>query len=466
MRGDLNRILASCAVLLACATGGMLASVTGLADDATHVFIFGLANVILLFDAADLLARIWLKRVHGAALRGPAVDLGLSEISQAERNASLAPYAIIASLHDEADTLDRFMQVMQPFKDCVWLIDDASGDDTLLRLRREGWNCMAGGINRKKPGALAHLLKTLPSEVQTVVVMDPDCRWACAPGTERATLTAVISDLQRSGAAALTPRVLAPRSRWLVECQALEYELSCGLGRKSLGNHCCNSGVSIYRRQALQNALSRHSLSVYAEDLENSLLLLADGERIYYDDRWVVVTVPKSSLRSLFSQRVGWSFGCIKVFAERFRLVFKIARRSPLGAYQYGFYLGFCGIALMPVKLLAICLLVLSAVASLQDLLSGHLNVHHSWNDPMVFTLWYLKSLAVLIVSCIVTLPRGERARHFATLPFYPFYALLQYAPMTVGYLNLLSLRLSGRRLYRDHYEADPKMGLRRGEAT
>jgi hypothetical protein len=84
----------------------------------------------------------------------------------------------------------------------------------------------------------------------------------------------------------------------------------------------------------------------------------------------------------------------------------------------------------------------------------------------MVFTLWYLKSLAVLIVSCIVTLPRGERARHFATLPFYPFYALLQYAPMTVGYLNLLSLRLSGRRLYRDHYEADPKMGLRRGEAT
>ena len=39
--------------------------------------------------------------------------------------------------------------------------------------------------------------------------------------SERSTLERVISDLQRSGAAALTPRLQAARGGWLVECQAL-----------------------------------------------------------------------------------------------------------------------------------------------------------------------------------------------------------------------------------------------------
>jgi len=42
-----------------------------------------------------------------------------------------------------------------------------------------------------------------------------------AAGSERSTLERVISDLQRSGAAALTPRLQAARGGWLVECQAL-----------------------------------------------------------------------------------------------------------------------------------------------------------------------------------------------------------------------------------------------------
>ena len=42
-----------------------------------------------------------------------------------------------------------------------------------------------------------------------------------AAGSERSTLERVISDLQRSGAAALTPRLQAARGGCLVECQAL-----------------------------------------------------------------------------------------------------------------------------------------------------------------------------------------------------------------------------------------------------
>jgi cellulose synthase/poly-beta-1,6-N-acetylglucosamine synthase-like glycosyltransferase len=403
--------------------------------------------------------------LHGASPRGPSVDLGLPDISNAERAMALRPYAVIASIHNEADEIDQFFPVLQPFKDVVWLIDDASDDSTLLRLRRDDWNCAAATINQKKPGALLQLLRTLPSEIETVVIMDPDVRWTAPPGAERATLERVISDLQRSGAAACTPRIQARCGGWLEECQGLEYELACGLGRKSLGDLTCNSGVSVYRRAALEEALTRHSLSVYAEDFENSLLLLAAGERIYYDDRLIIETRAKRTLKSLFSQRVGWAFGCAKVVAERLPLFLSIARRSPLGAYQYVFYLGINGILLLPLKLASIAILCSSLLQGVDELLMTHWIPSRSWNEPLLFGLWYGKSIVILFLACLTALPRGERLRHVATLPFYGAYALLQYLPATIGYLNLASLRLLGRRLYADHYDANPGLQrvLRRG---
>ena len=441
------------AVALIVVAGVLAAADGGLLSSGSRVAFYVLANLILAFDMIDLAIRLWLKRLHGAASRGPSVDLGLEQISNAERSLGLRPYAVIAAVHNEADGLDRFLETLGPFKDVTWLIDDASDDDTLIRLRRDGWQCVAGTVNRNKPGALHHLLQRLPAEIDTVVVMDPDVRWMAPAQLERSTLEAVISDLQRSGAAAFTPRIQARPGGWLVECQALEYELACGLGRKSLADLTCNSGVSAYRRAALQQALASHSLSIYAEDFENSMLLLAAGERIYYDDRLVIETRAKATWQGLFSQRVGWAFGCVRVFLERLPLFVTVARRSPLGAYQYLFYLGLNGIVLLPLKLASIAILTTSLLRGIDDLLMTGLVPSRAWNDPLLFALWYCKSTAILLVACSAALPRGERLRHLFALPFYGAYALLQYLPMTVGYLNLLTLRTLGRRIYADHYD-------------
>ena len=444
------------ALVLASLAGWTIAGASGLLADASRIAIYAVANLVLGFDSIDLILRMWFRRLHGAAAWGPSLDLELPEMSHAERRVSLLPYAIVASLHNEAEHIDRFLTTLEPFKTRVWLIDDASSDTTLLQLRRAGWNCIAGGVNRNKPGALKELLARLPAEIHTVVVLDPDVYWALPVGSALAVLEEVVSDLQRSGAAALTPRVRAARGGWLSECQALEYELSCGIGRKSLRDLACNSGVSVYRRSALEDALGRHSLSIYAEDFENSVLLLAAGERIYYDDRLTIETVPKSSWRGLFSQRVGWSFGCAKVFAERLPLLRAIAKRSPLGAYQYLCYLGINGIVLLPLKLVSIAILATSFLRALDDLLLLNVVPAHSWNEPLLFALWYVKSLLVIACACWVAIPRGERARHLVTLPFYSFYALLQYLPITVGYLSFLTFKYLGARLYQDHYEGAP----------
>jgi cellulose synthase/poly-beta-1,6-N-acetylglucosamine synthase-like glycosyltransferase len=462
----IDRAAVTAAMALLCLSVTALAAALGLLSTLSRAAIYVLANFVLLFDMVDLVLRVWMMRSNGAAAEGPSIDLGLPDISNAERMMMLDSYAIVASVHDAADDIDRFLTALAPFKDVVWLIDDASADTTLLRLRRDGWNCLPGIVNRKKPGALKHLLQALPADIQTVVVMDPDVRLQAPNGDTRAALEQVIGDLQRGGAAALTPRIRARPDGWLAECQAFEYELSCGLGRKSLGDLACNSGASIYRRRSLEAALGRHSLSVYAEDLENSLLLLASGKRIYYDDRLVLETDAKRNWVGLFSQRVGWAFGCAKLWLERLPLFMRVARRSPMGAYQYLLYLGVNGVVLFPLKLASLTVLSLSALKSLDDLLMTHVMPLHSWNQPSLFALWYGKSIVVLLVACLAVVPRGERRRHVATLPSYPFYALLQYLPIAIGYANVLALKALGRRLYDDHYDGNPRFATAAAEPT
>jgi cellulose synthase/poly-beta-1,6-N-acetylglucosamine synthase-like glycosyltransferase len=458
VRNGVDRTLATAIVLLTALAGWLAADFAGLLATVSKAAIFMLANLILTFDMIDLTCRIWITRVHGASARGPSVDLCLPEISMAEAAASLAPYAVIASVHNLSDHIDRFTRDFAPLKEFVWLIDDASTDDTLPRLRRLGWRCIDGSINRKKPAALFHLLKQLPAEIRTVVVLDPDVRWYGPQSGFRPTLEQVISDLQRSGAAGLSPRIVARRAGWLAECQALEYELACELGRKSLGNFNSNSGVSIYRRDALADVLSRHSLSVYAEDLENSLLLLAAGERVYYDDRLCFITEPKTTWRGWFSQRAGWALGWAKVYVERLPLFFLIARRSPLAAYQYLFHLGFNGIVLLPFKLLSIGILAMSFVNGIDKFLMLDLIPDRSWNAPVLFTLWYVKTSVLMTLACCITLPRSESRRHLGTLAFYGLYSMLQFIPITVGFANVAALRLWGRRIFPDHYDPNPRL--------
>src|SRR5580698_7123649 len=136
MQANPNSSLILAAVILVCIASVAAAASAGLLSGGTRVVIFLFVNLILVFDVIDLIVRLWLRKLHGALSQGPSVALGLPDISNAERALELGPYAIIASLHDEADNIDRFTATLRPFREAVWLIDDASTDDTLLRLRR------------------------------------------------------------------------------------------------------------------------------------------------------------------------------------------------------------------------------------------------------------------------------------------------------------------------------------------
>ena len=286
----------------------------------TIVYLF--ATSLLSFELLDVAARLWLRKTVSA--QPPLVANSSRWTANVGR-----PYALIMAVHDLQRDIDELRNTFGAYKSRTWIIDDCSTDDTVSLLRRDGWHCVAGGVNRKKPGAIRELLRRLPKAIKTVVVLDPDTRLKDFGTLHAPDLENTIRAFQRSGAAACCPRIQIRDDGFLGIFQALECELAFSLGRKGMSPYCVTSGVSIYDRAALEQALEQHSMSVYAEDLENTLILLARGGKILFDDGLVVETEAKLSVSSWFSQRVGWSYGLIRVVRQKHR---DIARIAPLAA--------------------------------------------------------------------------------------------------------------------------------------
>jgi len=425
--------------------------------------VYLLANLMVFTDALDLLLRVFFRRWHTRTVpRGAppiSVPLDVGTFTPYQVGLHLRPYALAVSVHNAADELDDFLEAMEPHRDRLWVIDDASTDDTWFRLQQSGVRCVRASTNRRKPGAIKELLTYLPPEIATVVVLDPDVKILDNARRDLSDLERVIFDFQLSRMAAVTPRVAVRPDGWLARLQAFEYAMACSLGRRSLADRSITSGVAIYRRDALAKALDRHSLSVYAEDLRNALILLGQGEAIYYDGRLVVQTEGKRTWRAWFSQRVGWYYGLLRVYAGHLGDVGRSARGRLFFSYQFVVYMGLFTVLLHPFRLLGLGLLALSTVNGVDFLLGLDWVPDVAASAPALFLFAYLKYTAIsLVASALVAAGPREWLRLLPTVPIYFFYALFHILPVTVGYLNWLSLSLGGGRVYRDHYESEESL--------
>jgi cellulose synthase/poly-beta-1,6-N-acetylglucosamine synthase-like glycosyltransferase len=433
------------------------------------IFLFAVANLIVYTDAIDYALRFYMRRRHTAAAGGITdatqngnVSINLAAIlpPDTRRVVPASPFAIIASIYNLEERLEEFMDAFAPYRDRVWLISDGSTDNTVLRLRQAGWRCFDEGVNRRKPAAIQRLLLRLPAHIETVMVIDPDIRIRGLREGSTVDLDQFVSDFQQSGAAAACPRIMIEPDGFLARFQAFEYALAFRVGRESLADFSITSGVSFYRRSALTRALAEHSLSVYAEDFENAMILLSHGERIYYDGRLVVSTEGPGTLRRWFSQRVGWYHGLIKVYTERFTEIMRVSRRSPFAAYHYIIYVGGLSLAMHLVKIVGAALLMLSFLSGLDALLLDDLIPRGSFSNPEYFTAAASSYLALGVVALFTSVPRAERAYTAPIVPLYLLYAITHIVPMTIGFGNFFALKLFGRRIYQDHYErpADPSL--------
>jgi cellulose synthase/poly-beta-1,6-N-acetylglucosamine synthase-like glycosyltransferase len=412
-------------------------------------------------DALDFGLRLYVHRRHTAVaaeldraeMRRLSIDLAAARRGSTGA-VTVRPYAIVASIFNLEDHLEEFMERLRPYRDHVWLISDGSTDNTGKRLRQAGWRCLDDSVNRHKPGALRRLLTALPARIETVMVIDPDVRICGRHEGSAVELERVVADLQQSGAAAACPRVAIERDGFLARFQALEYVLAFVVGRRSLADFGVTSGVSIYRRDALEHALDQHSLSIYAEDLENAVILLRDGERIYYDGRLLVSTDGPGSLRHWFSQRVGWYYGLLRVYTQRFHELWHIGRRTPFAMYNFIAYMGVLGLGLHLLRIVSAALLLVSVAAILDNLFVFNLLPNGGAINPVYFAAAVGSYLVLGALALFVVVPKSERAYIAPIVPVYFLYVLMHVAPITVGFGNWVALRFWGRRLYRDHYQS------------
>jgi cellulose synthase/poly-beta-1,6-N-acetylglucosamine synthase-like glycosyltransferase len=426
------------------------------------ILVLAVANLIVYTDALDFGLRLYMRRRHTVAPGGTfesnqngdlSINLAAILPPDARRVVPALPFAIIASVFNLEDRLEEFMEAFWPYRHRVWLISDGSTDNTVLRLRQAGWRCFDDGVNRRKPGALRRLLEHLPAHIETVMVIDPDIRIRGLNDGSTIDMDQFVSDFQQSGAAAACPRIMIEPDGFLARFQAFEYALAFRVGRESLADFSITSGVSFYRRSALARALSEHSLSVYAEDFENALILLSHGERIYYDGRLVVSTEGPGTLQRWFSQRVGWYHGLVKVYIERFSEVLRISRRSPFAAYHYLVYIGGLSLAIHLIKIVSAVLLLLSFLGGLDALLLDDFVPQGTLGNPEYFTAAIGSYLALGVIALFTCVPKAERAYTAPIVPLYLCYAITHIVPMTVGFGNFFALRLFRRRIYQDHYE-------------
>lgn len=423
-------------------------------------FALLLASSLVLVDSLDFLVR-WAAQ-PGRRFRGPSIEPLPPGVRRDPGLPARGAWAIVLSVRDLAGEVEDFRRRFERFSDRMWMIDDASTDDTRLRLVEAGFRCRSIPENLKKPGALRRLVATLPQEIETVLVMDPDCE-ILDRGAGTGPLALVLREFEESGTAAVCPRFVAHGEGVLARLQALEYELSCNLGRRSLGATAVTAGVSFYRRRDLEETLAGHSLSVYAEDFENAVSLLARGRSIYFDDRLVVRTLPKPDWRSLASQRIGWSFGHARVYAESWREILRASRSGGMARYQYLLHLGLFGLALHPIRVGAVILLTGSLVNGVDEILALGAVPNLAWLSPLLFPVAYLSYLILVAVASTVALDSRDRARLRGVLPLYPLYQLFLVVPTTIGLLNWCSVRLRGRRLVADHYDSDEGIEARSG---
>jgi|HubBroStandDraft_4_1064222.scaffolds.fasta_scaffold65977_2 hypothetical protein len=418
---------------------------------------YALAAFVLSLDVFDLLLRFSRVRSLGVnafrARPGASIHLAASAPST-NVDITLRPYALLMSVHNLESVMDEFLARALPHRDLMWIVDDCSTDHTALRLRSAGFRCLSLLDNVKKPAALRILLTKLPTDIHTVIVMDPDCR-ITAVDDRRHTLESCLLHFQHTGAAALCPRIGIEGGSMLEALQRLEYMLGFCFGRRSLADFCTTAGLAIYRRDALESALARHSLSIYAEDLETTLDLLGRGERVYYDARIHAVTEVPRTVSSWFSQRVGWYFGLCKVYVERWQDTLAVARRTPFAFYQYVIYLGVFSLLLLPLKIVSCIILVLSFANGLGAIVGVPLVPDTPATSPLLFVVVYLKYLVLVVLSIGVATGRRERRALLPMAPFYFFYASLQALPAAIGCCNWITLKFLGRRLYDDHYETD-----------
>lgn len=359
----------------------------------------------------------------------------------------LKPYCIMASVYNIEGEWEQIWPGLSPWKDVLFIVDDASTDNTRSIIAKSGVNVISNPVNTNKPGALQFGLSRLPSEIETVMIIDPDVELP-----DKITLKRAIFDFQRSNAAACGLQILPLMNNhgFYELCQNMEYEDSMAFGKIVPHNYIFTSGGgALYKKQPLEDSLKLSSKSIYAEDLETSLIIVSDKLRTYFDDRVVIRTEVPTTIKKLTLQKMGWYFGLAKVTFSFIRKA--LSNKDLFLLYHFYIYNLIINIILHPLRVIAIFIYVISVIALVLEPWGSSVAQYQLIPTISIIsiTLFYL----LLSLETFLWSP-DLRRRDILAIFIFPIYKVyLNIVPITLAYINYILWKLFKVKLVNDHYE-------------
>jgi len=179
---------------------------------------------IPIVDTIDMLIRMGYR--HKFARQGKKSATGEMSVEAAQR--MIKPYKILMSVHNLASHFGEFKANLKIFGyENVLVVDDTSTDSTAALLKQEGIPFISNKTNWQKPASILRGLRTLPPEIKTVIVIDPDAKLLNLNpkeyGKEISDFQEVLMDFQASDADACAVRVLAHCNSVLESLQNFEF---------------------------------------------------------------------------------------------------------------------------------------------------------------------------------------------------------------------------------------------------
>jgi hypothetical protein len=119
--------------------------------------------------------------------------------------------------------------------------------------------------------------------------------------------------------------------------------------------------------------------------------------------------------------------------------------------------MGFFTLGLHLVKVISTLLLFLSLAAGFDHLFAAGLlpqdTLAYTLGNPLYFATAVGCYMTLGIIALFTIVPLAERSYVAPIVPLYLLYTLIHVIPMSIGFTNWLTMKLWGRRVYRDHYE-------------
>lgn len=353
----------------------------------------------------------------------PARDAMSTMLTGESGPSAATALTIIVPIYNEAEHIPGLVQGLRGTgltdRYDILICDDASADNSVALLQDECYGLpritlFRSTVNTRKVGAIERMARMVRTPF--VLTLDADCM-LCE--VHRNALADLLDKMHNEHIAASYFRILPNDRDLLGRLQKLDYTIFTDTLRRFFNIPVCLIGQGvIWNTQRFLEVLAEHSKQYDGDDLENTLIALTKGMRVYWERKSIVLTtIPKPGIFSLVRQRArSWDYGMFRVLLSKRALV--------LGGDSGAFYtnLLWMDLVALPFRLLAIPMLLAALLFRLlgESVLGPAVMEATFYSLQFSFTVGSTAIKTILIAS-IITSAVCVRCRPLAVLKWAVF---------------------------------------------